>query len=75
MFLIIIEKKMSGKLQGIIMLAAGGALLFWGYNISQSVSAQINQAINGAPPNKAMIMMGLGGVCALFGFFKLFKLR
>ena len=57
------------------MLAAGGVLLFWGYNITQSVSSKINQALNGAPPDKAMVMMVLGGLCAAFGFFKLFKLR
>ena len=57
------------------MLAAGGALLFWGYNITQSVSSKVSQALNGAPPDKAMIMMVLGGICAAFGFFKLFKLR
>ena len=57
------------------MLAAGGALLYWGYHISQSVSAKIGKAINGAPPDKAIIFMALGGLCAAFGFFKLFKFR
>ncbi len=66
---------MNNKVQGVVMLAAGGALLFWGYNITQSVSSQINQALNGAPPDKAMVTMVLGGICAVFGFFKLFKLR
>ncbi len=66
---------MKNKAQGIVMLAAGGALLFWGYNITQSVSSKLNQALNGAPPDKAMVMMVLGGLCAAFGFFKLFKLR
>ncbi|MDH5762458.1 MAG: DUF3185 family protein [Nitrospinota bacterium] len=66
---------MKDKIQGIVMLGAGGALLFWGYNITQSVSSKLNQAINGAPPDKAMIFMVLGGLCAAFGFFKLFKFR
>ncbi len=66
---------MKNKAQGIVMLAAGGALLFWGYNITQSVSSKLNQALNGAPPDKAMVMIVLGGLCAAFGFFKLFKLR
>jgi hypothetical protein len=66
---------MKNKAQGIIMLATGSALLFWGYNITQSVSSKLGQALNGAPPDKAMIMMVLGGLCAAFGFFKLFKLR
>ena len=66
---------MSKKIQAIVMLATGGALFFWGYNISQSVSSKLGQALNGSPPDKAMIMMVLGGICAAFGFFKLFKLR
>lgn len=66
---------MKNKVQGVIMLAAGLALLIWGYSISQSVSSQISQVFNGAPPTKSIYMMGLGGICALFGFFKLFKLR
>jgi len=69
------EENMKDKVQGIVMLASGGALLFWGYNITQSVSSKIGQALNGAPPDKAMVMMILGGLCAAFGFFKLFKLR
>ncbi len=66
---------MKNNVQGIVMLAAGGVLLFWGYNITQSVSSKLSQALNGAPPDKAMVMMVLGGICAIFGFFKLFKLR
>jgi hypothetical protein len=69
------RENMKNKIQGIVMLTAGGTLLFWGYNISQSVSSKISQAMNGTPPDKAMIMMILGGLCAAFGFFKLFKLR
>jgi hypothetical protein len=66
---------MSNKVQGVVMLVAGGALFFWGYNISQSVSSKLGQALSGSPPDKAMIMMILGGLCSAFGFFKLFKFR
>lgn len=66
---------MKKKAVGLIMLGTGGALLYWGYNISQSVSAKMNEAIGGAPPDKAMIFMGLGGLCAAIGFFQLFKFR
>jgi Protein of unknown function (DUF3185) len=66
---------MKNKAQGIVMLAAGGALLFWGYSLSQSVSSKVNQALSSGSPDKATIIMILGGLCAAFGFFKLFKLR
>jgi hypothetical protein len=67
--------RMKNKAQGIVMLVAGGILLFWGYNISQSVSSKLGQALSGSPSDKAMIIMILGGLCAAFGFFKLFKIR
>lgn len=65
---------MKNKAQGIVMLAAGGILLFWGYTISQSVSSKLGSALSGSF-DKATIIMILGGLCAAFGFFKLFKLR
>ena len=66
---------MKNKAQGIVMLAAGGALLYWGYHLTQSVSNKINSAMNGAPIDKATLILILGGLCAAFGFFKLFRLR
>jgi len=67
---------MKNKVQGVIILAAGVILLVWGYNISQSVSSQLGQALNGGgTPSKSTIIMVIGGLCALFGFFKLFKIR
>ena len=67
---------MKNKVQGVIILAAGVILLVWGYNISQSVSSQLGQALNGgSTPSKSTIIMVIGGLCAAFGFFKLFKIR
>lgn len=66
---------MKNKAQGIIILAAGVILLVWGYNISQSVSSQIGQALSAGSFNKSTIIMIIGGLCAAFGFFKLFKIR
>jgi len=67
--------RMKNKAQGIVMLAAGSVLLYWGYSISQSISSKVSQAMNGGMPDKAIIIMVLGGLCAAFGFFKLFKIR
>lgn len=66
---------MKNKAQGIVMLLAGGVLLYWGYHISQSVASRINETLTGSPTDKATIIMILGGLCAAFGFFKLFKIR
>ena len=67
--------RMKNKAQGIVILAAGVILLVWGYNISQSMSSQLGQALNGGSINKSTIIMIIGGLCTAFGFFKLFKLR
>ncbi len=67
--------KVKNTALGGALVTAGGALCYWGYNITQSVSSKLNEAIGGAPPDKAMIMLGLGGVCVVMGFFTLFKFR
>lgn len=66
---------MKDKAQGIIILAAGLILLFWGYNSSQSVTAKLGNALSSGTFDKATIIMIIGGLCTAFGFFKLFKLR
>lgn len=66
---------MKNKAQGIVILTAGVILLVWGYNMSQSVSSQLGQALNGGSINKPTIIMIIGGLCTAFGFFKLFKFR
>lgn len=66
---------MKNKVQGVIILAAGLIILFWGYNSSQSVSAKIGSALSTGTLDQATIIMIIGGLCAAFGFFKLFKLR
>lgn len=67
---------MKNKMQGIIIMAAGVILLVWGYNISQSISSQLGQALKGGGTlDKSTIIMVIGGLCTAFGFFKLFKLR
>ena len=66
---------MKKKAQGIIILAAGLIILFWGYNSSQTVSAKLGNALSSGTLDKATIIMIIGGLCAAFGFFKLLKLR
>ena len=66
---------MKSKTQGIVILAAGLILLYWGYHISQSVSGQLGKALSGSSPDKATIIMIIGGLCTAFGFFKIFKIR
>ena len=64
---------MNNKIIGIVLLIAGVALLVWGYNISQSVSGQINQAFSGSPGDKAMYMYIGGAICAALGIFSIVR--
>jgi hypothetical protein len=66
---------MKKKAQGIIILAAGLIILFWGYNSSQSVSTKLGTALSSGTLDKATIIMIIGCLCVAFGFFKLFKIR
>ena len=65
--------KFNMKITGVVLLVIGVGLLVWGYNISQSVSGQFEQAFSGAPGDKAMIMYIVGAVCAAVGVFSLIK--
>jgi len=55
------------KLPGIICLVAGIALLYWGYNMSQSASGQFNNLFNGSPGSKPILCYIGGGILVLAG--------
>lgn len=49
------------KLIGIALLIAGMGFAYWGYQISDSISAQITETITGSPGDKVMYLY-IGGV-------------
>lgn len=52
------------KLVGLILLAVGAVLLYFGYNASQSVGSQFKEAWSGSMSDKAMLYY-LGGAVSL----------
>ncbi len=60
------------QLIGIILLAVGAALLYMGYNASQSVGSQLRQAFAGSISDRAMLFYVGGAACAAMGAFLLF---
>jgi Zn-dependent protease len=57
----------------IILLAAGAALLFWGIAATDSVSSNASEFFQGAPSNKAISLMVIGGIMAGLGLLSLVR--
>ncbi len=57
----------------IVMLGAGVALLFWGQSASESISSEASELFQGAPSDKTMSLMILGGVLAGLGLLSLLR--
>jgi predicted metal-binding membrane protein len=55
----------------IVMLAAGIALLVWGFSMSEAFDSKLNRAFTGSPTDKAMWTMIGGAVLAVVGAFQL----
>lgn len=61
------------KIVGLILIAAGAALVFWGYNAAGSVGSKLNQALTGSPSDRALALYIGGGVCAALGLFQIVR--
>jgi hypothetical protein len=57
----------------VILLAAGAALLIWGWNAHESLASEASEVFQGAPSNKSIILMVVGGVVAAAGIINLFR--
>jgi len=51
----------------IVLLVVGIAVLLWGFQVSESFSSEVSEAIEGAPSTKALVLMILGGLLTLAG--------
>ena len=61
---------MKNRHIGIILIIAGVALAFWGYNIYDSAGSQITRAISGDIPIEAWAGMVGGAICLALGVYK-----
>jgi hypothetical protein len=61
------------KIPGLVLIVAGLGLAFWGYQMSGSLSSQVNQAFNGSYTDKVMIVYIAGAASFIAGLFLLVK--
>ena len=57
----------------IALLIAGVALVFWGFNASESFASSVSETVHGAPSNKAIALMVGGGLLAIVGLVGLVR--
>jgi hypothetical protein len=57
----------------IALLVVGVVLLIWGFNASESVSSEVSEAVTGAPSDRSIWLIALGGIAALVGGITLLR--
>lgn len=57
----------------VILLIVGIALLIWGFSASESFASEVSETFQGAPSNKAMVLMVIGGIIAAAGLLTFFR--
>lgn len=55
------------KVSGLICLVVGGLLIYWGYNMSQAIGAQLNNLVSGSPGDKPMLLYIGGTILVIAG--------
>jgi hypothetical protein len=61
------------KVISIVLLIVGIGLAVWGYQISGSFGSQLNNAINGSPTDKVMMLYIGGAVSFVIGLYLLVR--
>ena len=57
---------------GIVLLVIGIILLMYGLDSSASFASSISKFFSGAPTNKSIALLAIGGVLTVSGFVSLF---
>jgi len=63
------------KTIAVVCLVVGVLLLVWGYNISQSVTSQLKEAVTGSPADRAIYFYIGGAALSIYGLFQIFAGR
>jgi uncharacterized membrane protein len=61
------------KLLGIVLLVLGVGLLYWGFQLSDSLQSELTEVVTGAEPDKVMQFYLGGAISAVAGLFLLLK--
>lgn len=59
------------RILGIALLIAGIVLLIYGLDASQSFGSSVSKFFNGAPTNKSIALLVIGGIVSAAGFLSL----
>ena len=62
------------KVAGIVLIVIGAGAIFWGYQLSGSIGAQISEAISGAASDEIMSRY-IGGAASLVAGLYLFFMK
>lgn len=62
---------MMNRALDIGLTVAGVCLLIWGVSASESFSSEVSEAVQGAPSDKAIWLLIVGGIFTLVGVFGL----
>jgi uncharacterized membrane protein len=57
----------------LVVLIIGVALLFWGFDASDSFASEVSEVVEGAPSNKSIALMVVGALLAVVGLFGLIR--
>lgn len=63
----------TNTLFAIVLLLVGAALLYWGFDASDSFASEVSKTVQGAPSDKSIGLMVAGGAIALAGVFFLMR--
>ena len=55
------------RIVGLVLIAAGAVVLWYGWEAYQSLGSSITRMVEGMPSTKSLILFGVGGVLVLVG--------
>jgi hypothetical protein len=61
------------RIVGLILLIGGAGVAFWGYQLSDSLTAQVTKSLTGALPDAVMYRYIGGAIAGVVGLFLLAK--
>lgn len=61
--------KMMVKAVGLALMVIGAGLAYWGWQMSDSLTAQMSRTVTGAMPDAVMYRYIGGAACAVVGLF------
>lgn len=61
------------KVVSLILIVVGAGLAFWGYQMSDSLGAQLTQSVSGSMPDQVMYRYIGGAVCLVVGIYLMLR--